>query len=128
MRILGIDFGLKKIGFSLATTDLAEPLNVIRFEDEKEVLIKIVSLVNQEKIEKIVVGLSEGDTAIKTRAFVNSLQPLVNIPIELTDETLSTQTAQDLAIEAGIGRDKRKRLEDAFAATVMLQSYLDRHV
>jgi len=128
MRILGIDFGLKKIGFSLATTDLAEPLNVIRFEDEKEVLIKIVSLVNQEKIEKIVVGLSEGETAIKTRAFVNSLQPLVNIPIELTDETLSTQTAQDLAIEAGIGRDKRKRLEDAFAATVMLQSYLDRHV
>ena len=49
-----------------------------------------------------------------------------DVKIVLQDETLTTSDAQTLSREAGIKRIKRKSLEDAFAATLILQSYLDK--
>ena len=51
-----------------------------------------------------------------------------NLGAETFDETLTTKEAQRLSLEAGLPRKKRRGMEDAFAATLMLQSYLDNHV
>ena len=125
MQILGIDFGEKKIGLAKATTMLAEVYGVIRVESVAEAVSKVKKVVQREKIEKIVVGISEGKTAEETRKFEEILSKVVKIPIVFQDETLSTQEAQDLTIEAGINRKKRKELEDAYTAAVILQRYLD---
>lgn len=129
MRILGVDYGRRKIGLAIADGPLAEPHKVIRINSVEEAVKKVVVVVEVEKIEKLIVGISEGAMAEETNNFLSTISSTLSaIPVETFDETLTTQDAQKLAIEAGISRSKRKSLEDAFAAAVMLQSYLDSHV
>ncbi len=125
MKIVGIDFGLKKVGIAIADGSLAEPLVVVRYNDSKILLGEIKKIVEKEKIEKIVVGISEGEMAEKTREFMGELKKEIAISVEEFDETLSTLDAQRLAIESGMKRAKRRKMEDALAAAVMLQSYVD---
>ncbi len=125
MKILGIDYGKKKVGIAYAETFLSEPLQVIHYE-EKEVLIeRLKRLVAEKEIEQVVVGISEGEMAIESKVFGEELKKHLLVPISFFDETLSTEYAKNLAIEAGVGRKKRREMEDAFAASVMLQNYLD---
>ncbi len=128
-KFLGIDYGRSKIGLAISEGFLAEPLEVIRDSDTRILRKKMKEIVDKNKIEKIVIGISEGEMAKETMQFLSTIRStLPNIPVETHDETLSTQDAQRLAIEAHLPRGKRKSLEDAFAAAVMLQSYLDAHV
>lgn len=125
MNILGIDYGRKKVGLAISQGSLAEPLCVIRYTELiklKEILKKIII---EEKIDKLVVGISEGDMGKESKLFSLDLLKSLNIPVETFDETLSTYDAQKLSIESGMSRKKRKINEDAFAATIMLQSYID---
>jgi len=126
MKILGIDYGRKKMGLSIATGKLAEPYKVIRIQEEEDATAKIGEIVKEEGVDEIVVGISEGAMGEETRSFGKRLSGRLGINVEFWDETLSTQDSQTLSIEAGLSRKKRKGLEDAFAATVMLQSYLER--
>jgi putative Holliday junction resolvase len=128
MKILGIDYGRKKIGLALTESLIAEPFMVLRFDDIQDGLEKLVKLIKTEKIEKVIMGISEGEMEKETRDFSESLKKAVSIPLEFENETLSTYEAQRKAIEAGIGQKRRKNLEDAFAAAVMLQSFLDTNV
>jgi putative Holliday junction resolvase len=59
------------------------------------------------------------------RWFVRSLVENLAIPVILHDETLTTKEAQEKSIKAGIKRKKRRKMEDAYAASLILQSYLD---
>jgi len=125
MNILGIDYGLKKVGLAIATGSLADPLLVLRYSDIRILEKEIAKICEKERIEKIVVGISEGQMAKKTKEFIKDLENQISIPIVKFDETLSTQDAQRLSIESGMRRSKRKEMEDAIAAAVMLQNYLD---
>ncbi len=126
MRILGIDYGKKKIGLALATSKIAEPFMVLRVKSFQEGIDRVVDVVEYERIEKIVIGISEGKMAEETRAFGKRIEEQSDKQIVYQDETLSTQKAQELSIEAGIGRKKRKSLEDAYSAAIILQAYLDK--
>ena len=110
----------------MAEGSLAEPFLVVRGENPEELRKKIGQVVEKEAIDKIVVGISEGEMAKETRAFGESLGRELNIPLEFFDETLTSQDATRLSVEAGVKREKRKSFEDAFAASLMLQSYLER--
>ena len=125
MKILGIDYGEKKVGLAISESILAEPYKVIRCRGE-EIFGKIKKVIEDEGIELIVVGLSEGATAERTKIFTDKLKDFTQIPINFSDETLSTKISQDLALKSGINRKKRKEMEDAFAAAVMLQNYIDK--
>lgn len=125
MRILGIDWGERKVGLAIADGPLAEPYKVLRYEDIEILGEKIGEIVKNEKVEKIVVGISENKLAQETEKFISALRSSLSAPVETFDETLTTQEAQKLAIEAGIKRSKRHEFEDAYAATLMLQNYLD---
>jgi putative Holliday junction resolvase len=127
MRILAIDYGRKKIGVATADFEskLAEPISVIRFENQEEAIKKISEVAKIENAMTVVVGISEGEMAKETKAFGEKLEKEINIPVVFQDETLSTREAQELSINAQIKRKKRHNLEDAYAATLVLQSYLD---
>jgi putative Holliday junction resolvase len=125
--ILGIDYGLKKIGLAVGNTKskLSEPYKVLKVGSDKDALQQIDKVLLKEKVGKVVVGISEGRMAKDTEMFVMSLIRKIDMPVVLQDETMTTYQAQDLSRKAGIKRRKRRKLEDAYAASVMLQSYLD---
>jgi putative Holliday junction resolvase len=125
MKILGIDYGRSKIGLAMADGSLADPMSVIRYKNTKTLVDKLIKIIEENGIEKVVFGISEGEMAKESKNFSLNFGKIVKIPIETFDETLSTQDAQRLSREAGIGQKKRHQMEDAFAATVMLQNYLD---
>jgi putative Holliday junction resolvase len=127
MRFLGIDYGERKIGLAVGDTEsrFAEPLAVVRFEEKKEAIERISQYATVERVENLVLGISEGKTAEKTRNFGAKLSKKVKLPILYYDETLTTHDAQKLAISARIGRKKRKAKEDSYAAAIMLQNFLE---
>ena len=128
MKILGIDYGRKKIGLSFSEGKIASPLGVIKFEDWKSFKERLIEIIAEEGVEKLVIGVSEGKMAEEIKKFGERLSSEISIPIEYFDETLSTHQAQELSRESGMKKNKRLALEDAYAASVMLQSYLDNNV
>lgn len=121
MAILGIDYGLSKIGLAVSSGSLAAPLKVIKYSNPDELHNKIQEVLYKEGIEGIVIGVSDGEIEKKSREFGKKF----NLPVYYMDETLSTKDAERLSIEAGIKRKKRRNMEDAYAAALILQQFLD---
>ncbi len=125
MKILGIDYGRSKVGLALAVEGFAEPLEVIHYKDIDSLKEDIKKTVNDEDVGKIVVGISEAEMGKESLEFSRDLGRYFEIPVETFDETLTSKDAQKLSIEAGVKRKKRREMEDAYAASIMLQNYLD---
>jgi len=119
MKILGIDYGRAKIGVAIAVNGFSEPLKVIHIKNYNEALEKIKTEIESEKPDKVVVGVSEGEMGEESKKFAEA------IGAETFDETLSSQDAQRMSREAGIPVKKRQGMEDAYAAAIMLQNYID---
>jgi len=128
MKILAIDYGQSKIGIAFADTIIVEPYCVLRYQSEDRVIEKILEIIKLLNIEKVIIGISEGKSAKNSKDFAKKLLAKKNIDLDFVDETLSTKKAQEYSIEAGIRRSKRKLLEDAYAAAVMLQWYIEKDV
>lgn len=129
MKYLGIDYGQKKVGIAVGDSNsrLAMPLKVVRADSVSRLLEKVREVIFLEKTEKVIIGISEGKTAIETKAFGQNLSTKTNLEIDYVDETLTSKEAQNLSQIAGINRKKRKEMEDAYAAALILQSYFDNH-
>ncbi len=124
MRLLAIDFGLRKAGLARSDGKLAEPYAVLRYQTEEKLINQLKGVIKKENIEKIVLGVSEGEMAQKTKEFGKKLSSFIEVDYQ--DETLTTQDAINLSISSGVSRKKRKTMEDAYAASLMLQGYLDK--
>ena len=136
MRLLGIDFGVKRIGLALsdAMGYSAHPLIIIHRKSLAEDIRAIKLITDENQVSKIVLGLplnmdgSEGKSAQDARSFAEKLTAGLNLPVELFDERLSSlQTERILVEEADMSRDKRKGVRDKIAASLFLQAYLDSH-
>ncbi len=68
---------------------------------------------------------SESAQTIVTRAFAERMRQVGKLPVTLFDERLSTFAAEETMEQAGVPIGKRRELRDAFAAQVILQSFLD---
>lgn len=123
--ILAIDYGKSKVGLAISSGKLADPLMVIKYKDIDDLLAKIKKIATEELAQKLVIGISEGQSAKDATAFGKTLSEYLGLPVVFVDETLSTFDAQDKAIASGMKQKRRKLMEDAFAAAVILQSYLD---
>lgn len=122
MNYLGIDYGKVKIGLAISEGSIASPYEVISNSGWPG---KLKEIIQKEKIGKIIVGMSENKTAEDTEEFITALKKEVTITIESADETLTTRNAIDSMIQSGRSRGYRKEMEDAVAAAIMLQNYLD---
>jgi len=118
MKTLGIDFGEKKIGLAASFGPLAEPFGVIKTANWQRQLTKICQ---EEKIERLVVGVSEGKMAEKQKRFAAKLEEVCHLPVFLADETLTSKEAIDKMRKLG-----KRGEEDKFAATLLLQRFLDK--
>ncbi len=110
---------------------LASPLTIIDRKDESQALEAIVNIINQHQVKQIVVGLprsmdgSIGVQAEKVETFVQSLSGHTEVPIEFRDERLTTVSAKRLMQAARTKKSQRKARDDAVAAAIILQGYLD---
>ncbi len=127
MRILGIDYGDKKIGtaFGDSSVKVAVPLDVILNTGEATIR-ELAKRVKTEDIELIVVGapLSSQSTAQleKVRAFTAKLAAAVSVPIVEEDESFTTAESRRLMAEGETAAE-----EDALAAMLIVQQYLNNH-
>jgi putative Holliday junction resolvase len=123
--ILAIDYGTRRIGLAWSQVGLAEPLKVIA--NDPGAIEEITQICHQKGVKLILVGLSEGRMAQKTKKFVQQLKAELEAPIKLTDETLSTQEARQKLVKAQAKQKKRKGPVDHFAAASFLQNWLQTH-
>jgi putative holliday junction resolvase len=133
MRILAVDHGEKRIGLALsdATRTIATPFKVVEHISRSIDAAQVAELAAQNEVTLIVVGQSFDEEGKPNPAgrragrFADELKNQTNIPIELWDESFSTQDARAARIELGVSRRDRAGHQDAFAAVVILQSYLE---
>jgi putative Holliday junction resolvase len=133
MRILAVDHGEKRIGLALSdpTGTIASPLNVIKHVSRLLDAAQVADAAKQNDVGLIVIGQSfdeEGNPNLAGRRaakFADALKEQTNIPIELFDESFSTQDARATRIEMGVSRKKRSGHMDELAAVMILRSYLE---
>lgn len=135
MRKLALDVGNVRIG--IASSD---PMGIIagagetfmRSRDEEKDFTYLADYAKEKQCDVIVIGLplnmdgTEGDRVRITREFAEKLSNYTDIKIVFQDERLSTVSAEKMLIESGVRREKRKGIVDKVAATIILQSYLDK--
>ncbi len=130
---MGIDPGGKRIGIALSdpTGFLASPLKVLTRTTLERDLAAIRDIIEQNRVERIVVGLplhmsgEEGTEAERARQFASVLREHTGLPVELVDERLSSVEAERQLAESGVRRGRWAKKLDAIAAAVVLQGYLD---
>ena len=130
MNILGIDFGLKKIGLALADDESKLPIPWGTMEVKSsldEVVKKIKDLCHREKVGKIIIGLPESGLVEKIKRFGDNLAQATNLSIFYEDESLTSKEALVKMIESGIKKKARRKKEDQIAAALILQNYLERN-
>ncbi|MBQ8749820.1 MAG: Holliday junction resolvase RuvX [Clostridia bacterium] len=137
MRVMALDLGDSRIGIALS-----DPMKIIangyetytRIKDERD-FTHIVNIVKEKEVEIVVIGLpinmdgTMGERVEKSKVFGEKLKPLLpeNVKIDYIDERLTTVSAEKMLIDADVRRDKRKTVIDKIAATIILQSYLDKY-
>jgi len=131
MRTLGLDIGDIRIGVAISDPlgILASPLAIVNRDDEQAAIEKIVSIIRQHEVGRVIAGLplnmdgSLGEQAEKTMSFVAALGRHIEVPMEYRDERLTTVSARELV--QGVRKPNRNTRYDAAAAALILQSYLD---
>ena len=136
MRIMGLDFGDKRIGVAVSdpTGLIAQGLAVLeRGKSLKADLLRVRDLAEKNEVETIVIGLPRnmdgglGPQAEKVRMFGQKLAGLLDLPVKYWDERLTTMAAEKLLIQADVSRARRRKVIDKMAASLILQGYLDFH-
>jgi putative Holliday junction resolvase len=131
MRIIGIDFGEKRIGVAAGDDRMRMAVPVDTIESRGDPVGEIEAIVAEQRAEAVVIGLplsltgAEGPQAERVREVVEELEKRLAIPVRTHDERLTTTQAARLP-----GGESRKSKSgaasrDAVAASIMLQAYMD---
>lgn len=135
MKYIGLDLGSRTLG--IATSDatglIASSYKTIRHNEEYDMLLnEVKKIVEEVNAEAIVLGMPKnmnntiGPKGELSLEFKEKLEKILTIPIYLQDERLTTKSATDMLIMGNVSRKDRKKVVDSVAATIILQSYLDR--
>ena len=134
MRAIGMDYGSVTLGISLSdeTKTLASPMETIRYKTLEDLFIKLDSYFSKFNIDEIVLGNpinldgSISKRSEETREFKKELESRYNVKVIMEDERYNNVMVNNMLILNNTRRDKRKKVVDKLAATVILQGYLDR--
>src|SRR5690242_15996052 len=114
MRTLAIDLGTRRIGLALSDEGarFATPLDVLTVSDPAQALPAILTLIQKEKIQRLVVGLplnmdeTVGPQAKSTITWARALATQSNLPVIFVDERLSSFAAEQSLIDRKRGGEK----------------------
>lgn len=131
MRILGIDFGEKRIGLAISDEGgrIAHGLGVVKVTDR--VVEEIGEIISSNGVKEVVIGLPKdmngdlGEQGKRVSSFGERLAFSLGVRVRLWDERLTTSSSERILIEANLSRKKRRDVVDKVSATIILQGYLD---
>ena len=131
MKILGIDFGIKRLGFAVGNLliKVATPLEHLARKNINSDLLYINDLIEDHDIGKILIGLplnmdgSKGAIVKEVENFYRFLKKRIDIPIELIDERLTSFEAEEILKENIRDFKKRKGKVDSMSALVIINQY-----
>lgn len=134
--LIGLDLGTKTIGVAVSDPDRRLAMGVTTIPRKTFTLDaqRLLALTAERHAVGFVLGLpinmdgSEGPRAQSTRSFARNLAKLIELPIALWDERLSTAAVERDLIAADASRAKRAKVIDQHAAAFILQGALDRLV
>lgn len=135
-RILGIDFGERRIGLAISdpTATIAQPLpTLVRRAGKRPPIAQIIEIISSNDVVEAVVGLplplsgDENDWTRDVREFAAKLQARSTIPVNLLDERMTSVRAERAVRELGLKKSEREQKHriDSAAAILLLQMYLD---
>jgi putative Holliday junction resolvase len=133
MKILAVDPGLRKIGLAVSdpTGTAARALAVFEHGTLQQDCARILEAALREHAERILLGSAHeagtkmNEEARFTHQLMAALRGAAGIPVDLYDESFSTQRAQEVRRERADRRKTRRSADDALAAAAFLQEYLD---
>lgn len=135
-RILGIDYGERRVGLALSdpTATIAQPLPTLqRRRGKRPPVAAVARLADEHDVSEIVVGLpltpagDESDWTREVRAFGDALASRTGLPVAYVDERMTSARAERAVRSIGMSKRQREEKErvDAAAAILILQAYLD---
>lgn len=134
MRKIGLDIGDVRIGVAVSDmlNILANPYETYVRKSIDEDIEHFLNLLKEQNADTFVVGLplnmdgTAGDRVEKTKEYASRLAEKIDAKFVYQDERLTTVQAEKVLISGGVRRDKRKKVVDKVASTIILQAYLDR--
>ena len=134
-RLIGIDFGLSKVGLSISDPlkIISIPLKVIKYKKREELLSKLKEIAIENDVKSFVIGYplnmnnKKNEMTKLVDDFFEELKNL-NFNVFLQDERLSSESAKKIMHEQNIKTGKNKEHIDLIASTIILQSFLDKGV
>ena len=135
MKVLSVDYGDVRTGIAISDLRgmLASPLCVIEQSYQPKLVDRIVQIVEENKIEKIVIGLprnmdgSYGYRCDECRSLGDAISEKIDVDIFYEDERLTTVMAHNVLSDNNVRGKKRKQTVDAVSAVMILQSFLDKN-
>ncbi len=127
-NFLGVDWGSSKVGIALAHAETGVALAYDTIDNTEELLAKLGEIIAREEVGTVVIGIpshiSRKETEYEGEKLGRSLEGTYHVTTAYQDEMFTTKMAQANLIERGekhVGRH-----DDAEAARIILQSYMDR--
>lgn len=132
-KVLGLDFGQKRIGVAISEDNLSTPFNVVSSENLNKAISEINKICHQENIEKVIIGFPKSKDNIqadKVHKFAIELAKNLNLEIDFTDETLTSKEAERQLKNTNLDpKSKRYKEEvDKLSAKYILDQYLSDNV
>ena len=135
MKLLAVDFGMKRMGFAVGNSIIrtAAPIDPIVRKDDTQDIRYIEHLVDEYDISRVLIGYplnmdgTKSGITLKVEAFAEKLKEKIpgNIAVEFVDERLSSFEAEEMLKSHQQDYKKRKKVLDSISAMVLLRSYFD---
>ena len=123
MNYLAIDYGSKRVGLAIATEGIIEP--ILPIKNDTHLFDNLNKIIIDYQIEKIFVGISEGEFALQTKKFVNRLESMVRLSVETTEEAVSTIEAEKIFLTNHKKKKNYKKNIDSISAAVILRRVIN---
>jgi len=133
VRIIGIDYGEKRIGIALCDPLFTFAYPFITLQNDGSFMDKLSNIIQEQNIIKAVIGLpsSKFKSSLELSKIVqklkNEIELKMKIEVILWDEEFSSMIAKEKILESVTKKSKRKNkdLLDKLSAAIILQEYLD---
>lgn len=133
MRILGVDYGNKRIGIAVSDPGciMAHPIQTIQVKTDGSHVQEIIEIARSFQVDRVVVGLPynmDGSLGFKGEEVIlwgREFEQMIGLPVIFWDERLSTAEAHDMLLGLNVKGKKRRAIVDKIAASIILQGYLD---
>jgi len=132
--VLALDYGTRRIGIAISDAEgtFAFPAAALACRSRSRDLEELQRLATERGVQRVVVGLPihmsgrKGETALAAEEFANAVASITGLPVEMLDERWTTQAAERSLAESKSGRRNRREAVDSAAATLLLQTWLER--